>query len=706
MKTDSNESHRGGRILIALLSFFAFSSPGPAGASDSLLEGLEYQETESASRFRIRFSVPIRILRHSPVRQGRSIEVVLETLAPVDLPELGAGEAEILKPPRTAKKLLDEIRLELAGNGERLLLLKFLREVDFHIKEGSEFRSLDFDVARDVARDVEKSLAGPEKIPDALSIDKIMLEARRAMVARQYDRAISLYTLVSNDPAKKPEDVMREALEYLGLARQRKGQIAHATAEYENYLKRFPEGVGSDRVRQRLAALTTADSAAPEKLKKSSPRIPRKFDLFGSLYSNYSRNETFADLSGAELIDSSQYIDADLGIRIRRDDLELRARASGNLRYDYNAEESEVPSRVTQFYLEARDRRHHLAATLGRQSGKGSGVLGRLDGLTGSYTFKPGWNLKGVAGFPILSSVSNKIQTDQQVYGLSVETNQLAKGLSAELYTVAQFVDGITDRMALGIEARYQDISRTGFIVLDFDFHFSEINIAMFSGSWKIREATTFNAVFDYRFSPILTTRNALNGQPFRNLEELEDNFSSAEIEDLARDRTPRVTTLVAGVSHRMDENLEISGNLTASEVGGTSSSGGVPGYRSSGWSFSYNAQIVRWNWLVDGGSERLSLRFFDSERYNTIRAILMGRYPLANGFRLTPELQIEYRDNRNSQNFIELDPGLRFEYRFRRLVLDVDFLFQWIKGVGKPGMFGRRDERGYLLNIGARYDF
>ena len=39
-------------------------------------------------------------------------------------------------------------------------------------------------------------------------------------------------------------------------------------------------------------------------------------------------------------------------------------------------------------------------------------------------------------------------------------------------------------------------------------------------------------------------------------------------------------------------------------------------------------------------------------------------------------------------------------------VIFDTDFVFQWIQGVGSTGGAPRRDELGYVLNVGLRYDF
>ena len=91
-------------------------------------------------------------------------------------------------------------------------------------------------------------------------IAELMNEARRAMTAGELSRAVQIYTKVLQQP---PNDFQRAAQEFLALARERNGQIAHAKAEYERYLEVYPDGEGAERVRQRLSALVASRSQAP-----------------------------------------------------------------------------------------------------------------------------------------------------------------------------------------------------------------------------------------------------------------------------------------------------------------------------------------------------------------------------------------------------------------------------------------------------------
>ncbi len=67
-----------------------------------------------------------------------------------------------------------------------------------------------------------------------------------------------------------------EAQELLGLARERAGQLAHAKAEYETFLKRFPDNEAAPRVRQRLAALLSGGEETAETAPQAGAPSPRR----------------------------------------------------------------------------------------------------------------------------------------------------------------------------------------------------------------------------------------------------------------------------------------------------------------------------------------------------------------------------------------------------------------------------------------------
>ncbi|RPI32550.1 MAG: tetratricopeptide repeat protein, partial [Actinomycetota bacterium] len=75
-------------------------------------------------------------------------------------------------------------------------------------------------------------------------IERTLKQAREAFRRKDYATAIPLLTRLMEQP-EFPQRA--EALELLGLARERNGQLAHAEAECEEYLRRYPQGEAADR---------------------------------------------------------------------------------------------------------------------------------------------------------------------------------------------------------------------------------------------------------------------------------------------------------------------------------------------------------------------------------------------------------------------------------------------------------------------------
>src|SRR6516162_4532395 len=88
---------------------------------------------------------------------------------------------------------------------------------------------------------------------------QLLADAHHAMDAHDYPKAIAFLTVLQRQP-EFPDRA--RAQELLGLARERSGQLAHAKAEYEEYLRRYPHGEAAERVEFRLKILRAAEAKA------------------------------------------------------------------------------------------------------------------------------------------------------------------------------------------------------------------------------------------------------------------------------------------------------------------------------------------------------------------------------------------------------------------------------------------------------------
>jgi tetratricopeptide (TPR) repeat protein len=224
-------------------------------------------------------------------------------------------------------------------------------------------------------------------------IAALMADARHAMTAGEVSKAVQIYTKVLRQPVNKYQP---EAQEFLALARERNGQIAHAKAEYQRYLEVYPDGEGAQRVQQRLAALLVTDGsvatgattpAGAEARRQAATSRPWSVRTFLSQYYRRDANQ----LNDEEEIVNQSSIYSDISIDARRRGVrfDLSTRVTAGFRNDLLDDPDRRGSgndvRISYAYVDLADARARLRGRLGRQTRNTGGVLGRFDGLNLTY---------------------------------------------------------------------------------------------------------------------------------------------------------------------------------------------------------------------------------------------------------------------------------------------------------------------------------
>jgi len=693
-------------LLIATQSaLLALGMPMPAQAQTSrgrALEGVRFDRAQDAWDVTIAFSTPIQVRRHSPASRGETVQVQIAPLAGGEAPR----EPQTLSVPRSAPVPLASVSYEPETGDYPVLELRFSREVDFEVRQGRDLRS----VVLRVASGPPPSLASagtppaPAAAEDART-SQLVVEGRRAVTAGDFERA----ALILQEAALRPESAQTpEALELLGLARERKGQLAHAKAAYEEYLQRFPLGEGATRVRQRLEALVTARADPPARRREPhSERRAPAYDLeaFGSLYVGYRHESQILDVTGAETVDSSLYTDAFTETRLRTPKGIWRTHFAGGYLHQFAQVGGGDDTRVSSMFLSFEEPERGFAGSLGRRSQSDAGVLGRYDGIELGYRGAERWRVGVLGGLPVDSSRTNSFGEDRWLGGVHAELGTFFDALDVGLYAVGQTASGLLDRAAIGGEIRVFQPGWYGALFFDYDFHFQDLNLIQFTGSWQAGPSTTLTALADYRNSPFLTLRNALQGQS-GSLDSLQSLFSDSEIESMARDRTGRVTTFDVGLSQSLLPRLQLALDFTASDFTGTDGSGGVPGFDGTGWEFSPGAQLIANDWLRAGDVGVASLRYFAGQGSDVVTIGLQAREPVTAGLRLNPRFFTIFRKSQMAEDIVALRPSLRLDQRVWRLNFDLEGGVEWSSALGGASAGAVDTPWGYFVTGGCRFDF
>jgi hypothetical protein len=351
----------------------------------------------------------------------------------------------------------------------------------------------------------------------------LMASARTAFASGQWEAAIEALSALLDLP---PNSVSRAAQALIGEARLKAGDTGRARAEFEAFLRLYPQGPDADRARAAMAELGGPAPAAPG-APGTGPATgpdPRATTLTTGSVSLYYyggqskiRTQEFQDsglgglptlVSDATLsgTDQRQWVGStDLNWRHRDANVDQRFVFRDSYTRDALRPEKSR-NRLSSLYYDHRAIGDGWQVRLGRQSPLGGGVLGRFDGAWAGYTFRPRWKASVVAGVP----ADDLLDARRRFYGVALDAEALTPNLGAAVYAMQQTIDGEIDRRAVGSDWRYADGGLSGTAQIDYDVVLRGLNIASLQGSWLRPDNSVFTLLYDRRKQPLLALGNTL----------------------------------------------------------------------------------------------------------------------------------------------------------------------------------------------------
>lgn len=488
--------------------------------------------------------------------------------------------------------------------------------------------------------------------------------------------------------ALPPNRYTRDGLELAGVARARMGDHRRARLEFEAYLRQYPTGEGSDRVRRELAALPAAAAAGAAGAAgvgtptaspgggaatttagaPARPRAPTLTLITGSAGLTYFggngqvRSQEFKDspvgglpsTPGEPLLSSDRTRqllgDVDFAWRQRDADQDMRFVLRDS--YTSDLERSEKSrNRLSALYFDYKALPGGWGVRLGRQSPQGGGVLGRFDGATGQVLVHPGIKLSAVAGEPVDKFFASK----RRFHGGAIDADGLIPDVGLAFYGIQQKIDAEIDRRAIGVEARYFKDGASVFAQFDHDLLFKTMNIASVQGTWVFADGGVVNVLYDKRALPLLALGNALTFEdpalPGVRFERIGDKLATTTLEALreqVRGTTPFVTQAQLGFTRPLDKTWQLGANVQLTSTGAIPPVPGVAGYENgqpaSGNLYALNVQVVAANLLTQRDTHVWSTTVLNGR---TIEGVLLSYNHssyLGPAWQLEPSLQL-YRD-------------------------------------------------------------
>lgn len=532
--------------------------------------------------------------------------------------------------------------------------------------------------------------------------------ARSAMQAAQPGVAVDFLNQVLTLPPNKHS---REAQALVGHARAANGEIAKARIEYQLYLTLYPEGPEAPSVKESLAGLGKEPPPGSAERARDVPPIP--FSVTGSIAQSYNRGATKAEtdtrVSNASTVDRATFAAVDQSALVTNVDLSARVRGTdydNRLVFrDTNVQNflgtTRDTNQVTAAYYEVKNLPLQWSARLGRQTSSSSGVFGRFDGLQASLQVAPLWRLGTVAGKPVeFSSFDSK----RRFAGLTAEVGPFFERWSGSGYVIAQRIDSITDRRAVGGDLRYFDAQNSLYTLVDYDTHFGELGIFLIQGARSFEGGWSLTGLYDYRRAPPLQMSNALLGEATTSMRQLLATRSREEVEALARARTAESKQAFIGLTKQFNPTWQVGIDLRYSNIGPLPPSGTLPATPSTGNVYTTSFQLTGSNLLGLRDITVFNVSATRSPTFSGRSAALNQVLVLAERWTFEPALRYYQQRDTAEVELRRLGPSLRVAYRPQERV-SLEGEVAWERTETSSPTLDDRTTRNFV-SLGYRWDF
>ena len=493
---------------------------------------------------------------------------------------------------------------------------------------------------------------------DADSYREALRDGRQAAMRQEYPRAIALFTQASRSTDVA---VRQEALEMLGMARERNHQDAQAKLVYDQFLAQYPDAPAAARIQQRLAGLVTRSLPVQPKL-KAAVNDEGAWTTVGNVAQFYQRVETTVNNQDPVVGLNGLFTSADVITSHRSDALDLAMRVSTNGLYDFTSG-GDSTFQTTIAYFEAQQKDWGVDVRVGRQSQQSNGVLGRYDGVQVQYNVNSWLKVGAIGGYAVDYS-QNAFSSDRPLYGVNAHLATLGGSLEFAPFYIEQQANGLLDRRAVGMETRFYLDNVSAFSLLDYDTYHKALNTSYMMLNWRFDGGLSTYATFDHRRSPYITTENALIGQGVANLGTLENTYDSQQIQQLADDRTATLTLASIGFDKELSSRLQVGADLSYSDYSSTQTSGNVEGTPSR-QDYYYTLRLRLDEAFGAQTYAAWHLRYADSPDSRTTSFYWNNRFTFWQRWEFYPRFRVDYTqftDVNQTQWFFE--PSMRLDFR------------------------------------------
>lgn len=549
----------------------------------------------------------------------------------------------------------------------------------------------------------------------------LMAKGRDALLAGEMFPAIEAFNNTLKLPANKYSP---DAQVWIGIAREKSGQIAKAKLEYASYLKLYPNGTAAKWVNERLAKLEVIQPSpsVPQPAKVRVQNRDFQTTAYGSFsmyyYHGSSHTDTISIVGAVQsptsltVTDQSSLIsNVSATARTYNDEYDNRL-----VFQDFFAANllpgQKSKNRLNAVFFELKNRLHDYSTRIGRQSAMGGGVLGRFDGVTAGYGFLPNWRANVVAG-----QLSDLVVGSKPVfYGANMDFG-IRNPLGGSLYAINQTVGGLADRKAVGGNLRYFDPGKTAIAMLDYDIPFRALNMLTMQGTLNGKSGTDYNFLLDRRRTPSLSIRNAVNGTTASIETLLQNGWAIDDLLLLAKQRTAISNLAQVGVTNHIKEKWQMGTDLTVSNTSGMPASGtlnpdgttGLEGFvaatSSTGNAWTIAERLIGNDVLSSRDVSMLSLSYTKSPMMTGKTLLLNNHTYMRELWIVDTTLRLYWQADNSGNRQTVVAPMLKLGYRAKsNLTLESEGGVEWSNS--NPSTLQSSKTLRKYFSLGFRWDY
>lgn len=660
----------------------------PQAAAVQLLETAEWSDSRAV--LTLRFACATRYLTHSQRQPNQLLAIKLrpqagcEDLGSQSLGQLALGNAQYA----SVRDVVAQIDV-VPGSGQTHLLLEFHEPERFTVSQGADSRSLVVAIrpTHDVRSDPPDT--PPATAAAAIDVDigqpqAALAEARQAVLAGDHAKAQQIYRalLVTDNPQAA------EALEYLAVSYERSGRVSLAEETYEAYLSKYADSIGAARVRQRLAALRSRRQ--PPAPVHADVRDERTWRVRGELAQEFWQFDTRLEVPGSNTPEFEQsmlmtYFNATLDTQQQR--WQLGSRLSMGYLDALDGDGGEDQMLVSQAYVQVADQQVDWHARLGRQTLYTDGVLGRFDGVRASYRLRPRLAFNVTAGVPV-DAPRYVGDTDRPFLGASVAYDGI-EDVEMRWYVQAQQDGGIASRQAIGAEVSWRGRSWYMHGLVDYDASFEVLNNALWMIQVDVHDRLRLYGRAQAFALPLLTTRNALIGQPVSSVDALLDRYTEGQIRTLARHRSTDAWSATIGATADLSERWSIRAETRYTDIDASVASADVAA-RPARLQFFSMFDLTGSSLLLNQDTWLFGARIDSSSDRDVATVLIDARFPVSASTRINPRLSVASREDAGGTQQWQAEGGLRLVKLFgRRYELQFEAGRRWFNREILDGLIG-----------------